>query len=482
VFFLDEPTSGLDPGLDRKMMFLLRKLADKGHTIILVTHATNNINTCDYVCFLTQGGRLAYFGPPDTAKSYFGKSDFAEIYTSLEPTDENPNIPEEAEARFKLSREYQDFIATPLKNEPATTGGLNQQPKDITRMKKRGNPLSQFVLLFQRQLELLKNDRSTLLILLMQAPLIALFLMLLIRVEIGTGIFDPDKIIQCQPQVFTAQGPVGLSTGQATLVNCDRILNFLKTDPQGINYAQQRGNANQALQDFIPLGQGLNAQRGLFLLAFIAILFGVLNSSREIVKETAIYQRERTVNLGIIPYLLSKIVVLGMLALFQSAALILIVHAFEPLHQGIFLPVLLESYISLALAALAGMMIGLAMSAIAPNEDTAQSLLPLILIPQVIFAGVEIALTDKFTTVLGLLFPSHWAMAALGSSLGLHGDKLGGDKLLWDDLTYHGTLFSTYSQADATNRILLAWAALGATIIILAVVTGIILKRKDIRR
>ena len=30
VFFLDEPTSGLDPGLDRKMMFLLRKLADKG--------------------------------------------------------------------------------------------------------------------------------------------------------------------------------------------------------------------------------------------------------------------------------------------------------------------------------------------------------------------------------------------------------------------------------------------------------------------
>src|SRR6266700_1674745 len=65
IFFLDEPTSGLDPGLDRKMMYLLPKLADKGHTIVLVTHATNNINNCDYVCFLAQGGRLAYFGPPD---------------------------------------------------------------------------------------------------------------------------------------------------------------------------------------------------------------------------------------------------------------------------------------------------------------------------------------------------------------------------------------------------------------------------------
>ena len=73
-------------------------------------------------------------------------------------------------------------------------------------------------------------------------------------------------------------------------------------------------------------------------------------------------------------------------------------------------------------------------------------------------------------------------MAALGSSLGLHGDKLGGDKLLGDDYTYHGTLFSTYSQTDAMQRVLLAWAALGTIIIILAIVTGIILKRKDVRR
>src|SRR5216683_4517796 len=327
IFFLDEPTSGLDPGLDRKMMYLLRKLADKGHTIALVTHATNNINNCDYICFLAQGGRLVFFGPPNDAKSYFGKSDFAEIYLSLEPTEENPNIPEEAEARFKLSEENQEYFAKPLKSEPLARDGLKQQPKEIKRLRKRGNPWTQFVLLFQRQLELLKNDKSTLMILLVQAPLIALFLMLLIRFEIGTGIFDPDKMIQCQPQVLTSSGSIGLSTGQSTLVSCDRILNFLKTDPQGMAYAQQRGNVDLALQDFIPEGQGLNAQRALFLCAFIAILFGILNSSREIVKETAIYQRERTVNLGIVPYVSSKFLVLGILALFQSATLILIVHA-----------------------------------------------------------------------------------------------------------------------------------------------------------
>src|SRR5207249_1902159 len=129
-----------------KMMYLLRKLADAGHTIVLVTHATNNINTCDYVCFLAQGGRLAYFGPPDEAKTYFGKTDFAEIYTSLEPTDGNPDVPEEAEARYKLSNEYQEYVVKPLRATMAeVTPGLNGQAKVMKRAK-RGNPLKQFLL------------------------------------------------------------------------------------------------------------------------------------------------------------------------------------------------------------------------------------------------------------------------------------------------------------------------------------------------
>src|SRR5438874_11435273 len=154
VFFLDEPTSGLDPGLDRRMMFLLRRLADKGHTIVLVTHATNNINVCDYICFLAPGGRLAYFGPPEKAKAYFGKTEFAQIYNSLEPTKENPNLLEEAEARFKLSPDYQAYVAKPLQDAPAGsngasgTSGAGGQPV-VKESKKpgRGNPLKQFLLL-----------------------------------------------------------------------------------------------------------------------------------------------------------------------------------------------------------------------------------------------------------------------------------------------------------------------------------------------
>ena len=480
LFFLDEPTSGLDPDLDRKMMVLLRKLADKGHTIILVTHATNNINICDYVCFLAKGGRVAYFGPPEEAGAFFGKTDFPEIYSILSATEENPNIPAEAEARFKESADYQTYIAAPLK-EHATFNASRPLPAKTIKRSRPGKLIKQLGILAQRNMELLRNNRAALFLLLAQAPIIALALMLLIRFEIGGGVFEPNNVVLCQSQIITAAGPVGIAAKTGS-VSCDQIVTFLKTDPNGIQYERANGGVNAALQNFIIQGQGINPQRTLFLIAFVAVLIGILNAIREIVKEGVIYRRERTVNLGIVPYLLSKVLVLGTLALFESVVLILILNAFEPLHQGVFLPVLLETYISLALSALAGTMVGLLVSALAPNEDTANNLIPFVLIPQIIFAGAEIPLRDWVTTVLALFFPTRWTMAGLGTSLGLHGDKLGGDRLLGDDLTYHGTLFSTYSQSDATHQLLLSWIALALIILVFGTATGIALKIKDRQR
>ena len=479
LFFLDEPTSGLDPDLDRKMMALLRKLADKGHTIILITHATNNISICDYICFLASGGRLVYFGPPEEAKTHFGKNDFTEIYSSLSSTEQHPNIPEEAEARFRGSEDYEHYIGQPLQQHFSRVETEHTQRIKAKRAK-RGKLLKQLTLLSRRNLELIRNNPGNLFLLLAQAPVIALFLMLLVRFEIGPGVFTANSIVQCQSQILTTQGPVGIAA-TTSAVSCDRVMTFLQSDPIGIQYAQAHGGVHQALQQFVIQGQGIDAQRVLFLCAFVAVLNGVINAVREIVKEGAIYRRERTVNLGIIPYVLSKSLILGFLALFQSAALILIVNAFEPLHQGIFLPVLLESFITLALSALAGMMIGLLASALSPNEDTALNALPFLLIPQIIFAGVEIPLKDGITTTLALFFPTRWTMAGLGTSLGLHGDKLGGDRLLGNDYTYHGNLFSTYSADDARNRILLAWIALALLVLACSIGIGLVLKWKDSR-
>ena len=130
-----------------------------------------------------------------------------------------------------------------------------------------------------------------------------------------------------------------------------------------------------------------DAQKVLFVMSFAAVMFGCINGAREIVKELPIYRRERTVNLGIAPYMFSKIVVLGVLCLVQSAILVIMVNLVAPFQQGVFLPVGLEVYITMALTSLAGLMVGLLVSSLAPNNDRAVSLIPIILIPQVIFAG-----------------------------------------------------------------------------------------------
>src|SRR5205085_9965006 len=116
------------------------------------------------------------------------------------------------------------------------------------------------------------------------------------------------------------------------------------------------------------------------------------------------------------------------------AVLVYIVNLKAPYHQGIFLPPWLEIYITMALTSLAGLMLGLLLSALAPNTDRAMSFVPLILIPQVIFSGVVFKLDTPILQAVGALFAVRWAMAGMGSTIGLHGDKLG-----VDNFSYQGT-------------------------------------------
>ncbi|MDQ6661620.1 MAG: ABC transporter permease, partial [Chloroflexota bacterium] len=483
VFFLDEPTSGLDPGLDRKMMLLLRKLADKGHTIILVTHATNNINVCDYVCFLASGGNLAYFGPPEEAKTYFKQPDFAEIYSLLDPGDDRPRTPVEAGEKFRQSRTYQKYISDPLDQKPKTNIQLVREQQRPGSRNRRGNGWRQFLLLTRRYLELLKNDRVNLAILLLQAPIIGLLLLILIK-GVGPGGFDPDNVLLC-PATTAIVAPGGypdVPTPNNRIVSksCPRVVNFLTNNPAGKAYANLRGGVNKALQDFIVSGPG-EASSVLFLMTFAAIMFGCVNAIREIVKEAAIYKRERAVNLGILPYMFSKIVVLGVLCLLQSLILILCISIFDPFRHSIFLPPFLEVYITLTLTSLAGLMLGLMVSALAPNSDRAGGVVPLLLLPQVIFSGAVFPLTNWFLQIIGVFFPARWGMAALSSSVGLHSEKVNGDEIFGNNYSYHGTLFSIYSQSEALQYLLLMWLALIIMILVFGVAVRYFLKQKDLR-
>jgi hypothetical protein len=422
------------------------------------------------VCFLASGGRLAFYGPPAEAQAYFGTSDFAEIYNALEPSPENKVTPEKIEDRYKDSPYYQRYVVNPLNRELADPQ-YAAETRLLIRRFIRSRRRSQLSILTRRYLRLLLHDAGNFMLLLLQAPIIGLILFYLAT----PGTFASTNITNCPLRA----NPLATS-GPITTFNCQRVVDLLNS-PQGSLYAQKVGKSKQQiLENAIAPNSGASAQTLLFVMAFAAILFGCLNGVRAIVRENAIYKRERMVNLRIVPYMFSKIIVLGIFCLYQSAVLMYFVNLKTPIEGGIFLPIMVEVFITLSLAALSGLMLGLAISALAPNSDRAMSFVPIVLLPQVIFSGIIFTLNTPFLQGLGSLFPMRWAMAGLGSSVGLHGDKL-----YVDNLAYKGTRFTTLNPADAvpgaTMHLLIVWGAMLIIIIVLMIAIGYFLKRKDVR-
>jgi hypothetical protein len=134
----------------------------------------------------------------------------------------------------------------------------------------------------------------------------------------------------------------------------------------------------------------------------------------------------------------------------------------------------------MALTSIAGLMMGLTISAIVPNSDRAMSFVPIVLIPQVIFSGVIFALNNPLLQFLGIFFAARWAIAGMGSSVGLHGDKLGAD-----DFSFKGTLFTSLNPRDpapgAIGHLLLIWTALAVMIVVFGFAIAYFLKKKDVR-
>ncbi len=147
----------------------------------------------------------------------------------------------------------------------------------------------------------------------------------------------------------------------------------------------------------------------LLLLALTAVWFGCSNAVRELVKERPIYLRERMVNLRILPYLASKVAVLGVLALVQCVLFLVILDRWFGL-PGRF-PLLLGG---MMLASLVGILAGLAVSAMAATADRAMTLLPILLIPQVLFTFPAVQMDMKGPAgVIARAMPTWWSFDLL---------------------------------------------------------------------
>ena len=406
LFFLDEATSGLDPGTEAELMDLLRRLADDGRTIVLVTHATKNVMMCDKVVFLAKGGHLAYYGPPEEALLYFDRYrtdeqrlfqpeiDFDAIYTILE----NSHIgsPEQWSERYRQSEAYRKYVVARINTLQQTTDAAAKDPAPGSSRARRQPPprrrissFRQLRVLSSRYLSVMRNDKRNLTILLLQAPLIGLTTM----ISMSHPTFDTVK-----------------------------------------------GSAAAALTN-------------LFLMVIIVMLFGTVNTSREITKEAAIYKRERMVNLRIFPYVSSKVLVVLVFCIYQIGVFLLIT-TIRTDYPDYGTAVWSRIFLTLLMASLSGALLGLFISAATSSTDQAVALIPVILIPQFIFAGI--LLPDLATSPVAKIATSKWSVAALATltqvdSAGRGGDLAEAERLAVAQLPA-GTPPEAIAEARATAR------------------------------
>jgi ABC-type multidrug transport system ATPase subunit len=81
LLLLDEVTSGLDESTDRQIMRQLRRLADDGVTIIVVTHTLANVpEFCDKVVCMGHGGQLTFVGTPSEVLDFFAVDRLGEVF------------------------------------------------------------------------------------------------------------------------------------------------------------------------------------------------------------------------------------------------------------------------------------------------------------------------------------------------------------------------------------------------------------------
>ena len=156
LLFLDEPASGLDPGIERSLMLSLRKMADGGKTIILVTHSTLQLSLCDRIVFMGKGGNLCFYGSEQEALQFFQVPSVVDIYNMIT---EKPE--------FWKSQYLRKAVPVVVREQPI-----------VRSSGKKKERIRQLPVLCARYLKLVLNDRKRLLLLLLQAPVLAMLISL----------------------------------------------------------------------------------------------------------------------------------------------------------------------------------------------------------------------------------------------------------------------------------------------------------------
>ncbi|MGP4049036.1 FHA domain-containing protein [Streptomyces sp. 2A115] len=162
----------------------------------------------------------------------------------------------------------------------------------------------------------------------------------------------------------------------------------------------------------------------LLILAVGACFSGAANSVRELIKERVIYERERATGLSRSAYLMSKVIVLGIITIFQGAIIGAIGFGLnEAPVEGVLLGASTRLEMTFPIMALGftSMMFGLVISSLVKTSEKTMPLLVMFAIVQVVFTGCLFTLNGQIgVNEVSYLMPSRWAVAAAGTTASLN--------------------------------------------------------------
>lgn len=155
-------------------------------------------------------------------------------------------------------------------------------------------------------------------------------------------------------------------------------------------------------------------REGFFAIVSSCIWIGIFNSIQNICRERQIIKREHRTGLHITSYVAAHLIYQGIICAVQTLAMVIIYGIFTPFpEQGlVFGSFYVDLYITFFLIVYASDVLGLAVSSLVKTTTAAMTVMPFILIVQLIFSGSIFPLTGAAKTISNLTI-SKWGQRAL---------------------------------------------------------------------
>ena len=391
IIICDEPTSGLSFNEAEQIVDILASLSTQGKIVIITIHQPNSslFRKFDRILMMDMGGRMAYYGAPQASFDYFD-DELSELTVRKNEIDKK---------RHLLTSDYfYDVITYPEyneQNEPV----YEQVNRQITL--KRKFPPEYWRDKYKRKIlfEMIHSDVPTIESATLNPKKSR-------KRRALSGYFNHFKAFISRSFKMKMRNRTNniITFVEAPLLAL--IISFILRHTTSGSYTYADNN-------------------NIFIYIFVAIItfifLGMSNSIEEILSERKIILRERLMNLKMSYYLISKLVTLSIFSIIQAllfhqiASIVLGIKGLYWINIGF-----------LFLASLTGFSLGLLCSAIIREGRAVINILPLILIPQIIFGGavIEFERMNRSLTIferhpipeIVQIIPSRWLFEGLATS------------------------------------------------------------------